>query len=73
MIGLKLDNDDLSKLFPKCRPATVRSTDLNLNPLCDDDTDHDMDLTQSNERQRNRYLQYKVYIYCKINKINYYY
>jgi len=54
MIGLKLDNDDLSKLFPKCRPATVRSTDLNLNPLCDDDTDHDMDLTQPNERQRNR-------------------
>lgn len=54
MIGLKLDNDDLSKLFPKCRPATVRSTDLNLNPLCDEDTDHDMDLTQSNERQRNR-------------------
>lgn len=55
MIGLKLDNDDLSKLFPKCRPATVRSTDLNLNPLCDNDTDHDMDLTQSIERQRNRY------------------
>ncbi|XP_050054967.1 uncharacterized protein LOC114125090 isoform X1 [Aphis gossypii] len=54
MIGLKLDNDDLSKIFPKCRPSTVRSTDLNLNPLCDDDTDHDMDLTQSNERQRNR-------------------
>lgn len=61
MIGLKLDNDDLSKLFPKCRPATVRSTDLNLNPLCDDDTDHDMDLTQPNERQRNRY-----YILCKL-------
>jgi len=55
MIGLKLDNDDISKIFPKCRPSTVRSTDLNLNPLCDDDTDHDMDLTQSNERQRNRY------------------
>lgn len=55
MIGLKLDNDDLSKLFPKCRPTSVRSTDLNLNPLCDDDTDHDMDLTQLNERQRNRY------------------
>ncbi|VVC29982.1 Hypothetical protein CINCED_3A007385 [Cinara cedri] len=54
MIGLKLDNDDLSKLFPKCRPASVRSTDLNLNPLCDGDTDHDMDLIQSSERQRKR-------------------
>ncbi|XP_050440343.1 uncharacterized protein LOC126845618 isoform X3 [Adelges cooleyi] len=53
MIGLKLDNDDLSKLFPKCRPATVRSTDLNLNPLCEV-SDNDMDLTQISERQRTR-------------------
>ncbi|XP_050524031.1 uncharacterized protein LOC126895824 isoform X2 [Daktulosphaira vitifoliae] len=53
MIGLKLDNDDLSKLFPKCRPSTVHSTDLNLNPLCDN-LDHDMDLTQSNDHQRTR-------------------